>query len=223
MRSRKKIKPIPLKKLNISTIILSLIILFVPMQDFDIDGLSTYNEYMIHKTNPFNPDSDFDQIIDSKEVMLHLSNPNLNDSDGDGLTDGEEIRIYGTDPSSEDTDGDGLDDYYELFESLTNVTNPDSDGDGLTDGSEVKIHKTDPNDRDTDNDHLSDGYELEPKPIGPSGGETVECEEGYYVGSDPLNPNTYGITGGDIKLSESSNSCINPTCGKITKREGYCE
>ena len=115
-----------------------------------------------------------------------------------------------------------MEDYYELFESLTNITNPDSDGDGLTDGAEIKIHKTDPLDRDSDNDHLSDGYELTPKSIGPSGGETVECEEGYYVGSDPLNPNTYGITGGDIELANSRNACINPTCGKITKREGYC-
>ena len=110
-----------------------------------------------------------------------------------------------------------------MFESLTNVTNPDTDDDGLTDGAEVNIHKTDPNDRDTDNDHLSDGYELTPKPIGPSGGETVECEEGYYVGSDPLRPNTYSISGGDISLADSKNSCIKPFCGKITKREGYCE
>jgi len=221
MRRRKSKKQFTIHQ--ISTAILVLIILVVPLQDFDDDSLSTYNEYLLHKTDPFNPDSDFDQLLDGKEVMLHLSNPNLNDSDGDGLSDGEEILSYRTNPSSEDTDGDGLEDKYELTESLTNVTNPDSDGDGLTDGAEVKIHKTDPNDKDTDNDHLEDGYELKPKPIGPSGGETVECEEGYYVGSDPLNPNTYGITGGDIKLADPSNSCIKPFCGKITKREGYCE
>ena len=222
MSKRAKKSKSLIKKLNASTLMLVALVVFVPGFDFDNDGLSTYNEYFIHKTDPFNPDTDFDQIFDSKEIMLHLSNPNINDSDGDGLTDGEEIRKYGTNPASKDTDGDGLDDYYELFESFTNVTNPDTDGDGLTDGAEVNIHKTDPNDRDTDNDHLSDGYELIPKPIGPSGGETVECEEGYYVGSDPLNPNTYSISGGDIALSDSTNSCINPTCGKITKREGYC-
>ena len=94
MRRGKKTKPPQLKKLNVSTIILILIVLVVPMQDFDNDGLSTYNEYLLHKTNPFNPDSDFDQILDSNEVMLHLSNPNLNDSDSDGLTDGEEIIKY---------------------------------------------------------------------------------------------------------------------------------
>ena len=62
---------------QISTIILVLIALFVPFQDFDDDSLSTYNEYLIHKTDPFNPDSDFDQLLDGKEVLLHLSNPNL--------------------------------------------------------------------------------------------------------------------------------------------------
>jgi len=220
-RRRRKTKP-KLKKLNISTIILIALVVILPAFDFDKDELSTYYELLIHKSDPFNPDSDFDLILDNQEAE-YSSNPHLNDSDSDGLTDGDEIRRYFTDPASNDTDGDGLDDYYELFESLTNVTNPDSDNDGLTDGDEINIHKTDPNDRDTDNDRLSDGYELEPKPIGPTGGETVECEEGYFVGSDPLNPNTYSITGGDIKLSDSDNSCINPTCGKITKREGYCE
>ena len=223
MRKRAKKSQNLMKKLNISTLMLVALVVFIPGVDFDKDGLSTYNEYMIHKTDPFNPDSDFDQIFDNAEAIIHLSNPNLNDSDSDGLTDGDELTIYGTDPNSDDTDGDGLKDKYELTVSMTNVTNADTDNDGLIDGSEVKIHKTDPLDRDSDNDHLSDGYELEPKPIGPSGGETVECEEGYYVGSNPLNPDTYRITGGDIELADSSNSCIKPFCGRITKREGYCD
>ena len=212
-----------LKKLNASTMILIALVVVVPGFDFDEDDLSTYSEYFTHKTNPFNPDSDFDLILDNMEIMIYSSNPNINDSDADGLTDGDEISRYYTDPSSKDTDGDGLTDKYELFESLTNVTNPDTDADGLTDGAELKIHKTDPNNRDTDNDKLSDGYELTPRAIGPSGGEIVECDEGYYVGSNPLHPNTYDIAGGDIELADSSNSCIKPFCGRITKREGYCE
>ncbi len=222
MRKRRSKSKLKLKKLNASTVILIALVVIVPAFDFDKDELSTYYELLIHKSDPFNPDSDFDLIPDNQEAE-YSSNPKLNDTDSDGLMDGDEIRLYGTNPATNDSDSDGLDDYYELFESLTNVTNADTDGDGLTDGDEINIHKTDPKDRDTDNDRLSDGYELEPKPIGPTGGEVVDCEEGYFVGSDPLNPNTYGITGGDIKLSDSNNACIKPTCGRITKREGYCE
>ena len=114
MRKRKN------KPANIFAAIVFAVVILTPMIDFDKDELSTYNEFFVHNTDPFNPDSDFDQVLDNMEIDAHSSNPNQNDSDSDGLSDGDEIKRYFTDPASNDTDNDGLTDKYELFESLTN-------------------------------------------------------------------------------------------------------
>lgn len=68
--------------------------------DHDGDGLSTYDEVMIHGTD-------------------HLSR----DTDGDGLWDGEEILTYGTDPLVWDSAETGVSDFWQAHDpaSLTNA------------------------------------------------------------------------------------------------------
>ncbi len=91
-------------------------------------------------------DCDNDGLTDFDEVMLHGTNPFMPDTDSDGVSDADELS-NGTDPLNPDSDYDGLNDGDEA-EHETNPLNPDTDGDGLLDGWEVQ-NGTDPLDDGT--------------------------------------------------------------------------
>ena len=105
--------------------------------DYDRDGLTDEEEFLLFYTNPFLDDTDGDGLTDYEEIygrniILHFLNGDENrkivttpfwyDSDGDGIADGDEclglfpyedngvINNFITDPCSYDTDGDGLND-----------------------------------------------------------------------------------------------------------------
>ena len=140
--------------------------------DTDDDGLTNYEEIVIHGTNPAMPDTDGDGVKDSKDAFpldpaetLDTDHDGTGDNtdpddDGDGLSDVDEINIHGTNPKRADSDGDGLSDPSELQNHLTNPNLGDTDSDGLSDGAEVITHGTLPKVADTDGDGFLDGYEF---------------------------------------------------------------
>lgn len=67
--------------------------------DIDNDGL-TYNEELLHNTDPFIDDTDGDKLLDGEEVNVYKTNPVSQDTDGDGYSDYDEIFIFNTDPLS---------------------------------------------------------------------------------------------------------------------------
>ncbi|MDB4538139.1 LamG domain-containing protein, partial [Akkermansiaceae bacterium] len=62
--------------------------------DPDSDGLSNFDEFSLHLTDPSKDDTDDDGILDKEEVEAgvdtFITNPLVDDTDGDGLKDGEE-------------------------------------------------------------------------------------------------------------------------------------
>ena len=59
-------------------------------------------------------DPDDDGLSNYEEFVLHGTDPDFYDTDRDGINDGIEVLELGTDPLLADTDGDGFDDHYEL-------------------------------------------------------------------------------------------------------------
>lgn len=157
-------------------------------EDYDGDGLSNLQEYLIRDGLYGNPPPGI--------VWDYSSDPFTADSDEDGMPDGWEA-YYGLHPMDKvidtidrdyeryvdlgpagDLDGDGLwnlrefqyrfridpsADPYAIFSYSTDPRNPDTDGDGLGDGEEDRIFATDAIRQDTDSDHLFDGAALEPR------------------------------------------------------------
>jgi hypothetical protein len=68
-------------------------------EDLDGDGLTNAQE-VAAGTDLTNPDSDHDGLTDFDEVVIHLTDPNSVDSDGDGLSDFIEVAS-GSNPTSE--------------------------------------------------------------------------------------------------------------------------
>jgi uncharacterized repeat protein (TIGR02543 family) len=66
-------------------------------QDSDGDGLSNYDEAVIHGTNPNLADTDNDGLNDRAELETYLTNPKVVDSNGDDLPDGVAV-VLGLDP-----------------------------------------------------------------------------------------------------------------------------
>lgn len=94
-------------------------------QDTDNDGLSSFDEMEIYRTDPNSKDSDKDKYNDKVEVENDcdpLSNTFI-DTDSDGLFDQEEIYLYRTDPNRLDTDGDGYSDYNEIQNGYSPLVN----------------------------------------------------------------------------------------------------
>jgi hypothetical protein len=125
------------------------------LNDTDGDGLTNYQELVIHGTNPNLSDSDSDQLSDYEELMVYGTNPKpgsptSSDFDGDGLTDYNEVKTHKTNPALPDTDGDGLTDKQEIDGVNGFKSNPlviDTDGDLVSDKDEVNATPpTDPND-----------------------------------------------------------------------------
>ena len=118
--------------------------------DSDDDGLSDYQEIVIHGTDPLSQDSDNDGLNDSEELMWS-SDPLTFDPDNDsdsyyhfrdcddedpGVNPGAEELLNG-----KDDDCDGIED--------EGYNDPDQDGDGLSDWSEFHVHGTNLNNSDT--------------------------------------------------------------------------
>ena len=129
--------------------------------DVDGDGLSDWDEFHIHGTNPEDSDSDGDGILDQQELDFG-SNPLVVDLDADG--DG----TYWFDDCN-DNDSSFAPDVTESLDGLDNDCDEDidedffwidTDMDGLTDYAEYHQYSTDPNDGDSDGDGLPDGTEL---------------------------------------------------------------
>lgn len=85
-----------------------------PDEDFDEDGLSNYEEYLLD-TYPWEPDTDEDNLSDWDEVHVYGTDPHVQDCDEDGLFDGDEVAL-GTEPLNPDSDGDGILDGDETYE-----------------------------------------------------------------------------------------------------------
>ena len=149
--------------------------------DLDLDGVSDYDEYNIHLTNPVNPDSDGDGLDDGHEITTSLTDPLTfdSDTDSDGFywfedCDDEDSSTSPISPElldkkdndcdgfsdedyiDKDRDGDGLSDYDEVHQHDTMPLNSDTDGDLLLDGDEINLFGSDPRVFDEDGDQ--DGF-----------------------------------------------------------------
>jgi uncharacterized membrane protein len=192
--------------------------------DTDGDNFSDNAEVMIYGTSPVDPDdpSDTDGISSWEELTIYKTNFDLNDTDGDGVDEGlspsrgadyadvntDETRpIPFRDQMSNaldvDSDGDGLWDGADETSYGTDPLNFDTDGDGggdpyiLMDGAEVHIWGTDPNDTDSDDDGLSDYdeiyvYHTDPLNVNTDGDYVGDYDEVMVWGSNPLDPDCDG-------------------------------
>ena len=166
-------------------------------QDSDDDHLSDGSEVNTYGTDPLSPDSDNDGLSDSIELVIQGTDPLDEDSDDDHLSDGVEVNTYGTDPLDEDSDDDHLSDGIEVNTYGTDPLNPDSDNDGLSDSREIAIQGTDPLDADSDDDGLNDGGEVNIHGTDPNNPDTdgdglSDGDEVNIHGTDPNNPDTDG-------------------------------
>ncbi len=75
----------------------SAVVVALPEDDSDGDGLSDRDEKLVHFTNPVMADSDGDGLSDRDEIEIYGTHPNQLDSDNGGLYDGDEVR-RGTNP-----------------------------------------------------------------------------------------------------------------------------
>ena len=172
--------------------------------DTDADGLSQYQEVIVHGTDPADADSDDDGLSDGAEVTTHSTDPLDADSDEDGLLDGEEVNTYSTDPLNADSDDDGLTDAEEVNTYSTDPNSTDSDSDSLSDYDEIHTYSTEPNDTDSDDDSLFDSIEISlgtnPNSSDTDGdgiSDAYESNTGTYAsetdtGTDPLAADSSG-------------------------------
>ena len=149
--------------------------------DADGDGLSDWEEFHIHGTNPEDSDSDGDGIPDRQELEFG-SNPLILDLDADG--DG----AYWFD-DCDDNDSSFAPDVTESLDGLDNDCDEDidedffwidTDMDGLTDYAEYHQYSTDPNDGDSDGDGLPDGTELNEFMSDPLVADSDSDLDGWY-------------------------------------------
>ncbi|MCH2642689.1 MAG: S8 family serine peptidase [Candidatus Thalassarchaeum sp.] len=149
--------------------------------DADGDGLSDWEEFHIHGTNPEDSDSDGDGIPDRQEFEFG-SNPLVVDLDADG--DG----AYWFD-DCDDNDSSFAPDVTESLDGLDNDCDEDidedffwidTDMDGLTDYAEYHQYSTDPNDGDSDGDGLPDGTELNEFMSDPLVADSDSDLDGWY-------------------------------------------
>ncbi|MDD5707929.1 MAG: FlgD immunoglobulin-like domain containing protein [Kiritimatiellae bacterium] len=84
------------------------------VDDHDGDGLSTYDEVMVHGTDPRLTDTDLDGCDDADELAQGY-NPLHADTDADGLADGFDPAPLTWNDADADADGDGYPLWQELF------------------------------------------------------------------------------------------------------------
>ncbi len=190
-------------------------ILFLRYSDFDGDGLTNIEEYILgldgYRTNVTNPDSENDGLSDYWEYR-NSTDPWDPDCDDDGLLDGEERTLgvdnYITNATNADSDLDGLSDYWE-YDNSTDPWDPDCDDDGFLDGEErtlgVDNYITNATNADSDLDGLSDYWEYgnstdpwDPDCDGDNildGEECILGDDGYITNA--TNPDSDGDTFND--------------------------
>jgi hypothetical protein len=88
--------------------------------DHDGDGLSTYDEVMVHGTDPRLPDTDLDGLADPDELALGTG-PRNPDADGDGLPDGIDPEPFAWNDPDADADGDGCPLWQELLHGTSDA------------------------------------------------------------------------------------------------------
>ena len=146
----------------------------------DGDRLPGWYETDVLGTDPLDYDSD--SLLTTEDEGGNNITDDMEDFDMDSVPNYVELFL-GSDPFLNDTDEDGLLDYFEFWESSTNLTSSDTDGNGTLDPDEdfdndtitnieEQEHNTNPWNNDTDHDGLPDDYEI------------------YTVGTDPTNPDT---------------------------------
>ncbi len=119
----------------------------VSEDDSDGDGLTDPQEEDAG-TDPNDPDSDDDGDTDYEEVIIYRTNPNDPDDNSGGENQGDDDdddSSGGTLDDCTDSDGDGLTDDQE-DDAGSDPNKADSDGDGFSDYQEIFIYHTDPND-----------------------------------------------------------------------------
>jgi len=186
--------------------------------DPDQDGLSNYQELVVHGTDPDNADSDGDGFNDGLEIAEN-SDPNaaqdypirvltVSDADNGAVTGGgtygygngavlEAIPDLGYIFTTWTDDASGNNNPLALvmYESQTvgavfEQDQRDPDEDGLTNYQEVVVHETDPDNADSDGDGFNDGIEV------------AENSEPNETGNYPTrvlttpNPTNGSVTGG---------------------------
>jgi len=157
-------------------------------RDPDQDGLSNYQELVVHGTDPDNADSDGDGFNDGLEISED-TNPNAAHSypsrvltvsnTSNGTVAGAGPYRLGTDATLEASaalgylfagwtgDGSGTDNPLVIVmdgDRSVGATfaqdERDPDQDGLSTYRELVLHRTDPNDPDSDGDGFNDGLEI---------------------------------------------------------------
>ena len=76
------------------------------------------------RLDPAVPDTDGDGLTDWEELMVHRTGPRRWDTDRDGLGDGDEVLKYGTDPLSPDSLGDGTNDFWRVVDAAQLASAP---------------------------------------------------------------------------------------------------
>jgi hypothetical protein len=115
-----------------------------PESDPDQDGLSTYVEVLVHRTNPQARDTDQDLVPDAVEIDLGrdplVYNDPSEDDDDDGVSNFEEY-LNGTDPNNPDGDNDRVPDAIEIAIG-SNPTNPSETPDNVDLSQQVEMKFT---------------------------------------------------------------------------------
>ena len=93
-----------------------------PFKPETLDGKDNDCDDVIDE-NFFSLDSDGDGLTDFDEYHNHTTDPELADSDSDGMSDGEEVTVTGSDPKAFnfDSDEDGFYDFEDCDDSVATI------------------------------------------------------------------------------------------------------
>ncbi len=91
--------------------------------DSNDDGIEDWEAARLERVG----DTDGDGLSDYDEVVVHGTSPVLLDSDGDGISDGDEVAL-GTNPADADSDNDGIADGVEVTQAFTDPLGGDFNG-----------------------------------------------------------------------------------------------
>ncbi|HJM13133.1 MAG TPA: S8 family serine peptidase [Candidatus Thalassarchaeaceae archaeon] len=154
---------------------------FISM-DSDMDGISDFDEFHVHFTDPLDGDSDDDGLPDGTEVNEFDSDPLASDPDVDkdgwyAFQDCDDNDFDRAPDKAEELDGKDNDCDDEVDEDFYHL---DSDGDRLFDFEEYHNYGTNPESVDSDQDGLEDGTEILEKMSNPLFFDYDRDEDGFY-------------------------------------------